>query len=200
MGLARVRGTRGECPAYFDLMKRVVVLIPDDPIARRWLLEALLAAGHGEDEARAEIQLQTDLFGKLGPHVALRGDLERALRFGAFDDAQTDFEKFQATLAEGGSSSLAFLTARLAVFEEIGDEAGAAALLRRFVGYRAARSPMRFDAIAISGLRRHRVMTPAAITALRDTWRADTERGKPLVWDGAIPFAAALASTPAEAQ
>jgi serine/threonine-protein kinase len=200
MGVARARGAHGECSAYFDLMKRVVVITPDDPLARRRLLESMLAAGSGEDAARAEVQMQVDLFGKLSPSLPVRADLERALRFGAFDDAQADLERLQSQLSARGISGLAFLTARLAVLEEIGDEAGAVAFLRRYVGYRAARAPLLFDAIAIAGLHRHRAMSDEAIAALRDRWRADSVESSPQAWESSIRYDAALASTPAHAQ
>jgi tetratricopeptide (TPR) repeat protein len=198
MGMARASGARGQCSVYFDLMKRVVVITPDDPLTRRRLLEAMLAAGRGEDEARSEVQTQIELFSKLSQSLPARADLERALRFGAFDDAQADFEQLQAQLSAIGQPSIRFLTARLAVLEEIGDEAGASAFLRRYAGYRAARSPLLFDATAISALRRHGVMSLELATALRETWRAESM--PPVGWEGSIRFDAALASTPAEAQ
>jgi serine/threonine protein kinase len=194
IGLARVRGSRGECTAYFDLMKRVVVISPDDWIARQKLLESMIAAGRTEDEVRAEVQTQAELFDKLQNTISMRADLERALQFGAFDDAQADVTRIQLA---AGSPSLAFMTARLALAEETGDEIEVAALLKRYTGYRATHPATAFDAIAVSALARHAVMRSDAAAALRDRWRAESAVDE---WRISLGFDGALASTSAQAQ
>ena len=201
VGLGRTKGEQGACGDYYALLRRAVILTPDDWFVRMRFFEAMLATGRPEVEARAEVQIETELFASPSKHLPVHADLERALWFGSFAGADRALERSQTIMRETtGWSGMTFVSARFAVVEDGGDDAAVVALARRYVGHRATRPPALADGLVLSALVRHEVMPRAEIAKLRDVWRAEAEASADWQpWEAALFFDSALATTPRDA-
>ena len=204
---AGLRARRGQCAESAEALRRALVLDGDDYFTLKAQLAALLAGSASLDEVEALVEraLASPMVRASPPSVrrSASGLLRAApaLWFGSMLAAGGLMEDAYDATAGAGSQGDTFFAERLAVAEEVGDEARARALTQAYAASRASQLAGALDGVALRALREHDGRSAEAVAALRDRWIGNgADPGTLGDWKTWVTYYATPPTTRAEAE